>query len=166
MRKRGHVTQTASYDSSHGIKFTNRKNFSSATVKGTFANGHGSINMTFHATGPVIHRKGCDGEVGQGRRGVLNGTYTLHAGRFFGKVTQKSFMATIWNGSRPEGCGHLPRYQLLTKRLPSVVVSKARGTGLVSEAIGVAKGASRTATRSRASPAATTRSTPQSRARR
>jgi hypothetical protein len=137
-RKRGHVTQTASYDSFR-IKFTNSNNLSSASVKGTFANGHGSIDMTFTATGPVIHKKACDGEVLQGRRGVLNGTYALNAGKFFGKVAQKSFTATLWNGANPEGCSPRPRYQLLTKRLPSVLVSKARGTGLVSEAIGVAK---------------------------
>ena len=137
-RKRGHVTQSASYDSLR-IKFTNSNNLSSATVKGTFANGHGSINMTFSATGPVIHKKACDGEVLQGRRGVLNGTYTLNAGRFFGRVTQKLFTATLWNGPNPEGCSPRPRYQLLTKRLPSVAVSKARGTGLVSEAIAVTK---------------------------
>jgi hypothetical protein len=59
VKKRGHVTQTASYSSSR-IKFTNRKDLSTATVKGTFANRHGSINMTFHATGPVIHPKSCD----------------------------------------------------------------------------------------------------------
>jgi hypothetical protein len=91
------------------IKFTYRKDVSIATVKGTFAERHGSINMTFHATGPVIHPKSCDGTATEGRRGVLKGVYTLRAGKFFGKVTQTSFMATLWNGGPPARCSPRPR---------------------------------------------------------
>jgi hypothetical protein len=71
---------------------------------------------------------------------VLKGVYSLRAGKFFGKVTQTSFMATLWNGGPPVGCSPRPRYQLLTKARPSVIVSNSRGTGLVREAIGVVKG--------------------------
>lgn len=145
MKKRGHVTQTVSYGFFFGaVKFKNR-NLSWASVKGSFANRrrssnmpfHASINMTFHATGPVIHS--CSRIAG--RRGVLEGTYTLRAGKYFGKVTQKSFTATLWNGDAG-ACGPPPRVDLVTQgdtSAPYVAVSKSRA-GDVSEAIGVAKG--------------------------
>lgn len=113
---------------------------SAATVQGTFANGRGSINMTFHATGPVIHPKGCDGSGQRGRRGVLRGTYVLHADRL-GKVTQKSFRATLWSHYNPPTnppCSH-PAYEL-SSRGEVVDVTTARATGRVSEAISVSKG--------------------------
>ncbi len=142
-RRRGRATQTVSFGFFQHIKFKNRTNLSSATVKGTFAGRRGLISMTFHATGPVIHPPSCYGRA-EGRRGVLEGTYTLHAGKFFGNVTQKSFTATLWKGGAARGCTPRARSELFTTQVeqqggPYVVVSKARGTGRVSEAIGVLK---------------------------
>lgn len=78
-------------------------NLSSATMKGTFANGRGSANLTFHATGKATHitvPKGCRTDIpgirkGTRRTGTLSGSYTLHADKL-GTITQKGFKkATI-----------------------------------------------------------------------
>lgn len=135
-----HATQAASYDFLHSINFKASKNLSFATVRGSFANSRGSIDMTFHATGPMIHPKGCRGRQ-QGRRGVLQGTYTVHADKL-GRITERSFMATLWSAYSPRCSSRGYRghgYLLFTPRFkrPHVRVSKSSATGHVSEQIEV-----------------------------
>src|SRR5690242_15609541 len=72
-----------------------------AKVTGTFGNSGGSINLTFHATGPahnVSVPKGCTGHGGKARPGTLSGSYILHADKL-GTITQKSFKATLSSAS-------------------------------------------------------------------
>lgn len=97
----GHATQSNQYTfSSFGgrvLKFKGSKDLSSASMKGTFAKGRGSINMTFHATGKEYRVKlphGCQGNGGYRRLGTLKGTYKLHADNL-GTITVKSFKATL-----------------------------------------------------------------------
>lgn len=121
----------------HPLK-TAVKGLQSAKIKGTFANNGGSIDLTFHATGPAQHvsvPKGCTGHPGERRSGTLSGSFTLHADNL-GTLTQKSFQATISTASincvkRPHG------YDLETSSATSAYVSvfKASSTGSVFETI-------------------------------
>lgn len=100
----GNATENDNYSFSagkgHPLNFSTGKStkpLQFATIKGTFAKGRGSINLTFHATGPAHHvsvPKGCQGTAGERRSGTLSGSYTLHADKL-GTITQKSFKATI-----------------------------------------------------------------------
>lgn len=87
---------------SHPLKFKPaNKSLQSAKITGTFANGGGSINMTFHGTGKtskVKVPKRCTGHAGERRSGTLSGSFTLHADHL-GTITQKSFKATISTAS-------------------------------------------------------------------
>jgi hypothetical protein len=69
-----------------------------AKITGTFAKGRGSINLTFHATGPAHHvnvPKGCQGQGGESRSGTLSGSFTLLADKL-GTIKQSTFKkATI-----------------------------------------------------------------------
>lgn len=100
----GHATETDTYSfsSTRSHKLTFSGNLSSASMNGTFANGRGSIHLTFHATGKATHvtvPKGCTSDTGINtgtrRTGKISGTYTLHADKL-GTITQKVFKkATI-----------------------------------------------------------------------
>ena len=104
-RHNGNATENDDYSfsstKSHPLKFQQGAKPNSlqfAKMTGTFANGRGSINLTFHATGPAHHvsvPKGCSGTAGQRRSGTLSGSYTLKADKL-GTITQKTFKkATI-----------------------------------------------------------------------
>jgi hypothetical protein len=104
-RTNGHATQANNYAFSsfgvHTLTFKGSRDLSSAKISGTFVNGRGSINMTFHATGTKYHvsvPKGCTGHGGYRRLGTLTGSYTLHADKL-GTITQKSFQATLSTAS-------------------------------------------------------------------
>jgi hypothetical protein len=92
---------TFSSTKSHPLKFkqgANPQSLQFAKMTGTFANGRGSINLTFHASGPA-HRvnvpNGCKGHGGERRSGKLGGSFTLHADKL-GTITQKTFQkATV-----------------------------------------------------------------------
>ncbi|HZO77766.1 MAG TPA: hypothetical protein VFB39_06955 [Solirubrobacteraceae bacterium] len=100
----GNATENDNYSfssgRSHSLTFSTGKSTKAlqfATIKGTFAKGRGSVNLTFHATGSPHHvkvPKGCQGQAGTSRTGTLGGTYTLKADKL-GTITQKSFKATI-----------------------------------------------------------------------
>jgi hypothetical protein len=143
-KKSGHATQLDDYGFFHGIDFTAASDLSSATVTGTFADGRGSISMTFHATGPLVNAggpKGCSRVPQQERRGVLKGSYTLHADRL-GTIRQKSFMATLSTTDYSGWIAPIHGLELFTYYTgrPSVLVSKPSPTGRVSEMIQVSKG--------------------------
>jgi hypothetical protein len=108
-RHNGNATENDNYSfnntKSLPLKFqpgANPKALQFAKVTGTFANGRGSINMTFKATGPAHHvnvPKGCTGNAGERRPGRLSGSFTLHADNL-GTITQKTFKnATISSAS-------------------------------------------------------------------
>jgi hypothetical protein len=147
-KKSGHATQLDDYGFFHGIDFTAATNLSSATVRGTFANGRGSISMTFHATGPLVNARGPKGSRGihqQKRQGVMKGSYTLRADRL-GTIRQRSFTATL---STTDYSGCIPPihgFDLFTDYTgrPTVLISKPSPTGHVSELIEVARGRSTT----------------------
>ncbi len=103
----GHATETDTYAFSatrkNPLKYkTGKKALQFGQVTGTFANGGGSVHLTFHATGKATHvtvPKGCTSYTGARsgtkRTGTLSGSYTLHAGDL-GTITQKEFKkATI-----------------------------------------------------------------------
>ena len=131
---RGHPLQI-----SWGGKSTTPLTF--AKIKGTFANGRGSIDLTFHPTGRARHVSvpgGCRGHGGQRRRGTLSGSYTLRADRL-GTITQRSFEATI--STADYTCGvRRHEYGVETNashQLPMLEASKPTPSGPVSETIDV-----------------------------
>jgi hypothetical protein len=98
-RTRGHATQTIDYAFSRGVKLSGSKHLGSGRVAGTLRGGHGSINMTFHATGSATRAAGaCGGLPGHKRTGTLNGSLVLNANKL-GTVKVKSFRATLSNAS-------------------------------------------------------------------
>jgi hypothetical protein len=108
-RHNGNATENDNYSfnntKSHPLKFqpgANPKSLQFAKMTGTFANGRGSINLTFKATGPAHHvsvPKGCTGNAGERRAGRLTGSFTLQADKL-GTITQKTFKnATISSAS-------------------------------------------------------------------
>jgi hypothetical protein len=98
-RTRGHVTQTAAYTFSTKVRLTGKMKSGSGQIKGTFADGRGSINMTFHGTGkPSKASGGCGGPGGKKRTGTLRGSLTLKADKL-GTVRLKSAGATLSTAS-------------------------------------------------------------------
>jgi hypothetical protein len=151
-RRNGHATETDDYSffswRDHPLKLSwggkGTKPLQFAKIKGTFANGRGSIDLTFHATGPARHvsvPKGCRGHGGQRRPGILSGSYTLHADKL-GTVTQRSFRATISTASY--ACDLLTHgYGVQTDAshgLPLLFVRKPSSAGPVSETVAVFRG--------------------------
>jgi hypothetical protein len=114
-----------------------------AKVTGTFGNSGGSINLTFHATGPAHHvsvPKGCTGHAGQSRPGTLSGSYVLHANKL-GPITQKSFQATISSASfQCNKATHGYDVQTTGFKPAWLDVFKSSSTAPVSEEIEVSKG--------------------------
>lgn len=104
----GHATEndnfTFSATSKNPLKYKTGGNaLQFAQFTGTFANGRGSVNLTFHGAGKVTRvtvPKGCTSNItgqrsGEKRSGTLTGTYTLKADNL-GTITQKGFKkATI-----------------------------------------------------------------------
>ncbi len=143
-KETGHATQLDDYGFYDGIVFTAAPDLSSATVAGTFADGRGSISMTFHATGPMVNAggpNGCSHVPQQRRQGVLRGSYVLHADRL-GTIRQKSFRAML---STTDYSGCIPSihgFDLFTDYTgrPTVLISKPNPGGRVSELIEVARG--------------------------
>lgn len=92
-----HGKETAFYDFFRGIKFSAKKDMSSAHVKGSFAKHRGSVKMTFKATGKkhkIPVPKGCTGTPGSSRNGILKGKFRLRADRL-GTVRVKRTKATL-----------------------------------------------------------------------
>lgn len=143
-KQSGHATQVDDYGFYDGIVFRAARNLSTANVTGTFADGRGSITMTFHATGSLVHAggpKGCSRVPQQRREGVLKGSYILHADRL-GTIRQRSFTATL---STTDYSGCIPSmhgFDLFTDytNRPTVLISKPGPTGRVSELIEVERG--------------------------
>jgi len=76
--------ETASYDFRKGIKFSARKNLKSGRIKGSFVQHRGRINMAFRATSKARKTdvpKGCTGQPGAQRDGILKGKFRLKADR-------------------------------------------------------------------------------------
>lgn len=145
-RKRKHVTQTVEYSFSKGIKLTGNKSLTKATIKGTLADGRGSISMTFHSTGPERKAsvpKACraGGFPGHKRSGVLRGSLTLKADKL-GTVRLKSVKTTL-STAVLGNCTHSFKGYLLegTRGEYYVKATKPSKTGSVAEQILVNKSA-------------------------
>jgi hypothetical protein len=127
----------------HPLRFiTGTRPLDFARITGRFADREGSIDLTFHATGPARHvtvPRGCTGHGGERRPGTLSGSFRLRADNL-GTVRQESFQASISSASfvcneRAHG------YELQTSGVTpaGVDVFKER-TGLVSERFDVLGG--------------------------
>jgi hypothetical protein len=140
-RKNGHATQVNTYSFSRGIRFKGSKDLAYASGKGTLANRRGSINMTFHATGPASKAsvpKGCGGTPGRKRPGVLKGSLKLKADKL-GTVKLRSIKATL--SSANYTCQKSVKGYLL--ETPGgryyVAASKKKASGSVREEISLVK---------------------------
>jgi hypothetical protein len=145
-RHRGQATESDYYSPfgsrRHPLEFswggTRTRPLQFVKIKGTFADGRGSINLTFHATAPARHvtvPKGCWGHGGRRRPGILSGSYTLRADKL-GTITQKSFKATITTAAYTCNPAHAYGVQTdASHHLPLLFVLKPSSTGLVTETI-------------------------------
>jgi hypothetical protein len=148
-RHQGQMTESDSYSflagSGHPLTFSwgerSAKPLQFAQIKGTFGNGRGSIDLTFHPTGPARYvgvPKGCGGHGGRRRPGTFIGSFTLYADKL-GAITHKSLKATISTASYT--CNlPTPGYGVQTDashELPLLIVRKPSSTGPVSETIDV-----------------------------
>ncbi|MGN6168331.1 MAG: hypothetical protein ACTHQQ_09190 [Solirubrobacteraceae bacterium] len=95
IRTRGHVTQTDQYTFNKGVKLTGSRNLSTGHITGTLQDARGSINLTFHGTGPTRRAPGgCGGAAGKKRSGKLIGSMTLKADKL-GTVKLHAIRATF-----------------------------------------------------------------------
>jgi hypothetical protein len=138
-RTQGHATQSNEYTFKTGMKFKGSANLGYGHMQGTFAQGRGSINMTFHATGSTftVHvPKGCQGVGGKARRGNLTGTFKMKADNL-GTITVKSIGATLSTASYT--CGKSPHgYTVFTSGGKIYMQAyKPTSTGPVQEEISV-----------------------------
>lgn len=96
----GSATQKNQYtfDKKGAVQIKTDKNFAKETVKATFPNNDGKLNMTWSPKGSIYTAKvpkGCQGKGGKARKGTLKGTFKLKAGGKIGTVTVSSIPATL-----------------------------------------------------------------------